>query len=188
MWSNQPRNVIVVLEKDALSRLFVEVANKYRVHVFPTRGYSSYSYVKDIVRWVNSSEKSAVVLYFGDYDPSGCDIERDLAERLKRYGAKSFEVKRIALTKEQIVQYKLPPKPEDIATLEKLKRDPRIKRYGLDYACELDSLEPRVLQKVIEDAITLNIDQKLWSETLQRIDKEREELKQKLERIKIIWE
>jgi len=188
LWSNQPRNVIIVLEKDALSRLFVEVADRYRVHVYPTRGYSSYSYVKDIVRHINTKDKTTIILYFGDYDPSGRDIERDLVDRLRRYGAKNFEVRRIALTREQIAQYNLPPRPEDVATIEKLKRDPRAKRYGIDYACELDALEPKTLQKIIEDAILENIDLSKWKETLRKIEEEREELRRRLERVRVLLE
>jgi len=51
------------------------------------------------------------MLYFGDFDPSGIDIERDLSKRLERYGAEDFIVQRIALTNEQIKEYNLPPIP-----------------------------------------------------------------------------
>ena len=189
MWKNQPQNVIIILEKDALSRLFVDVADRFRVQVFPTRGYGSYTYIKDIAERICSNpEKPTIILYFGDYDPSGRDIERDLTERLERYGGVNFKCVRVALTKDQITHYNLPPRPEDIATLEKLKRDPRTKTYGLEYACELDALEPSVLQTIIRDAITTNIDHKIWNETLEQIEKEREQLKEKLKRLKIQWE
>jgi len=188
LWTSQPKSVVVVLEKDALSRLVSESADKYRVQVFVTRGYGSYTYVKDLAKRIGVNNKPTVILYLGDYDPSGRDIERDLTERLRRYGAENFEVRRVALTKEQIHMYSLPPRPEDIATLEKLERDPRTRRYGMDYACELDALDPRLLQTLIEDAIVSNIDMKIWNETLEKIEKEKEELKQKLERIKIVFE
>jgi len=188
MWKDQPKNVIIVLEKDALSRLFTDVADDYRVKVYPTRGYGSYTYVKDLARHISLCGKHTVVLYFGDYDPSGRDIERDLTDRLKRYGAEDFEVIRVALTREQIHMYNLPPKPEDAETLAKLMRDPRSKTYGLDYACELDALEPDILKSMIKDAIIRNIDVNLWNKTIDQINEERKKLKEKLSKMKVIFE
>jgi hypothetical protein len=189
LWKNQPKNVIIALEKDALSRLFVDVAENFNIHVFPTRGYGSYTYIKGMAGRMNSnSDKPTIILYFGDYDPSGRDIQRDLEERLEAYGGENFTVTRIALTKEQITQHNLPPRPEDIATLEKLKRDPRTKTYGMEYAAELDALEPTTLQEIIRKAIQNQIDQQKWNETLTQIKEEQQKLKEKLAKLKIEWE
>jgi len=187
MWSSQPRNVLVALEKDALSRLFVDVADDFHVHVYPTRGYSSYTYVKNMAGNMDA-EKPTVVLYFGDLDPSGRDIERDLGERLGAYGAEHFTVKRIALTEEQITRYDLPPRPKDAATMEKLQRDPRTKTYGMEYAAELDALEPPTLQDLIRKAIQEQIDTGEWNSRLEQIRKEQQKLKEKLGKLKIEWE
>lgn len=187
LWKNQPYNVLIALEKDALSRLFTDVADRYRINVYPTRGYGSYTYVKNMATKMNS-EKPTIVLYFGDYDPSGRDIERDLTERLNAYGATNFKVTRVALTKEQIVQFNLPPRPEDVATLEKLKRDPRTKTYGMDYAAELDAIEPSTLQTIIQKAIESTIDNEKWNQTIETIQKERQQLKEKLTKLKIEWQ
>ena len=189
LWKNQPRNVLVAVEKDALSRLFIDVADKFHIHVFPTKGYGSYTYVKNMATRMNSnSEKPTIVLYFGDYDPSGRDIQRDLKERLGTYGGENFQVVRIALTKDQIARFNLPHRPEDATTLEKLGRDPRTKTYGMEYAAELDALEPPTLQAMTRDAITTTIDDKKWKEDLEQIRQEQEQLKEKLKKLKIEWE
>lgn len=189
LWKNQPRNVLIALEKDALSRLFVDVANDFHTYVFPTKGYGSYTYVKNMAGRMNSNhEKPTIVLYFGDYDPSGRDIERDLIDRLERYGGENFKGVRIALTKDQIARFNLPPRPEDVATLEKLQRDPRTKTYGMEYATELDALEPPTLQAIIRDAITATIDDKKWKEVLEQIRQEQQQLREKLKKLKIEWE
>lgn len=189
LWKNQPRNVLIALEKDALSRLFVGVADDFHIHVFPTKGYGSYTYVKNMAGRMNSnSEKPTIVLYFGDYDPSGRDIQRDLKERLGAYGGENFQVVRIALSEDQIARFNLPPRPEDAATLEKLRRDPRTKTYGMEYAAELDALEPPTLQAIIRDAITATIDDKKWKEALEQIRQEQQQLREKLKKLKIEWE
>jgi hypothetical protein len=187
MWETQPCQVLIALEKDALSRLFTDVADRFHVNVFPTRGYGSYTYVMDMAQRIASEGKPAIVLYFGDYDPSGRDIERDLTERLKRYGAEVFKVVRIALTKDQISEFNLPPRPEDAATIEKLGRDPRRFRYGLEYACELDALEPPTLQDMIRRSIEEQIDDKEWNARYEQIKKEQEKLKEKLAKLKITF-
>jgi hypothetical protein len=186
LWQNQPQNVIIALEKDALSRLFTDVADSFRIHVYPTRGYGSYTYIKLMALKMNG-QKPTTVLYFGDYDPSGQDIQRDLEKRLTAYGAKNFKVIRMALTKEQITQYNLPPRPEDAETIAKLQRDPRTKTYGIDYACELDALEPTTLQHIIRTAILNSIDLEKWNQTIQQIKDEQQKLKEKLAKLKIEW-
>jgi len=184
LWSAQPHHVLVVLEKDALSRVFMTVANRYRVKVFPTRGYASFTYVKTIIENLED-DKPNIVLHFGDFDPSGRDIERDLTKRLVSYGAKNLVVKHIALTEAQIKDLNLPAKPEDLETLKKLERDPRAKRYGLDYAVELDALDPKLLTELIEDSISEEINVGLWTAQLRQIELEKTSLVEKLKNVKV---
>lgn len=183
LWEDQPFQVLVVLEKDALSRLVSGVAGAFRVKTFPTRGYGSYTYVNDIAAECNE-DKPTVVLYLGDYDPSGLDIERDLENRLNRYGAGDFEVKRVALTMDQIRLYQLPPLPAKTS-------DPRLARFiadtgGMD-AVELDALPPNVLEHLVRSALLAHIDLEKWNDRIEKIEKEREKLRQKLEDLKLIW-
>jgi hypothetical protein len=189
MWADQPNKVMVALEKDALSRLFLDVANGFRVQVYATRGYGSYTFVKDMAGDLyTGDDKENVILYFGDYDPSGRDIERDLKDRLVRYyGRTNFTVIRIALTPEQIQQYNLPPMPEDAATLKKLSRDTRTKIYGLEYAVELDAIEPSVLQGLIRRAIVSKIDEEKWTAQKEKIDEETKELQEKFEGLRVFF-
>jgi hypothetical protein len=185
MWTNQPRQVIIALEKDALSRIFIQVASEFRVNVYATRGYGSYSFINDLAG-ILDPKKEIVILYFGDYDPSGRDIQRDLRERLIRYYGKSnFTVVRIALTEAQISEYNLPPVPEDAETLAKLERDPRTKTYGMEFAVELDALEPPVLQEMIKKAITAQVDSEKWNAKIAEINQDKEELKERLSRLSI---
>jgi hypothetical protein len=182
-WTDQPKQVIVALEKDALSRLFVDIADGYRINVYATRGYGSYTFVNDMAGDLNK-DKEVVVLYFGDYDPSGRDIQRDLKERLVKYcGRDDFTVVRIALTPEQIAEYNLPPMPEDKETLAKLQRDPRTKTYGMTYAVELDAIEPNELQKLIKSAIIAQIDHEKWQARMKESERLQQELKSKLETV-----
>ena len=172
MWEDQAYNVVVSLEKDALSRLMSDVANRYSVRTFPTRGYPSFTYVQRMASYIRNrlKGKPTVVLYFGDFDPSGVDIERDLTERLTKYRAGDFKIRRVALTHDQIVQYSLPPMPVK-------KSDARtpsfVAAYG-DEAVELDALDPNVLKQLVAESIEEYMDTEAWI----RRENEIEELKQ----------
>jgi len=184
IWADQPRYVEVWVEKDALSRLVAEVAIQYRVITCPARGYSSYSYLRRAVERFRGAGKPVVVIYLGDYDPSGLDISRDLHERLLRYGTEGLEVKRAALTLEQIRKYRLPPMPAKAS-------DPRHERFvantgGTD-AVELDALPPDALQQAVRKAIEQEIDADAWNSSLEQEELEREDLRRRLAQAKITW-
>lgn len=183
LWEDQPHQILVVLEKDALSRLVSEIAENFRVKTFPTRGYSSYTFVQDIAQECNS-QKPTKILYLGDYDPSGLDIQRDLGNRLKCYGTTNFELKRVALTPDQIQHYQLPPLPAKTS-------DPRTAQFiadtGRSDIVELDALPPNVLQDLVKNAILSHIDTEKWNARVQQIQTEREKLRQKLEALQLSW-
>jgi hypothetical protein len=91
LWENQPKHVEVWLEKDALASLFEEACYGYRVIIFPSRGYSSYTKVAEALferfcdLWLQEPIKQVIILYFTDHDPSGLDMELDLKKRFKQY-------------------------------------------------------------------------------------------------------
>ena len=180
-WEDQPCYLLISLEKDALSRLVSQVANRYAVRTFPTRGYPSFSYVLRMAQYIRErlKGKKTIVLYLGDFDPSGVDIERDLAERLRRYGAGDFTVKRVALTREQIIKYQLPPMPVKRSDA----RAPRfVAAYG-DEAVELDALDPNELKRILAEAIEEHIDMELWRKREREIEELREWLRERLRSI-----
>ncbi len=178
MWEDQPVYLLISLEKDALSRLVSRIGNKYSVRTFPTRGYPSYSYVQTMANYMQTrlAGKPTIVLYFGDFDPSGVDIERDLEDRLGRYGATEYKVKRIALTADQIRQYSLPPMPVKRSDA---RAEGFLAEHG-DKSVELDALDPNLLQETVEKSIRENIDVRRWNARVRKIDELQKWIKNKL--------
>ena len=181
MWDDQHKNLLISLEKDALSRLVSRIANRYSVRTFPTRGYPSFSYVQDMSRYIMTrlGGKQTLILYFGDFDPSGVDIERDLTDRLQKYGTRDFEVHRVALTFDQIKRYDLPPMPVKRSDA---RADGFLAEHG-DRAVELDALDPNLFQRTVEEAIRHQIDARRWNAKVRKIDELRDWIKLKLEDI-----
>lgn len=186
LWNGQPKRVEVWVEKDALARICSEAAEQYNVVTCPSRGYSSFTYVAKAAGRMRryKEDPEIVVLCFGDYDPSGLDIARDLEARLNRYGAPNLTVKWIALTLEQIESYSLPPMPAKSS-------DPRLARFMADTggsdAVELDALEPNVLTDLITEAIQAEIDVEIWDERTREIHEQTEKVKEMFENVRLVY-
>lgn len=157
-WLYQEWYVEVWLEKQALEGVFEAVTGDMEVVLMPGRGYSSATFVKeahDRFQEAAMEEKKLAVLYFGDYDPSGMDIERYVHDKMEAHGTYLDAFARIALTLEQIKEYKLPPVP---AKKSDSRRDAFVAVHG-DMAVELDALNVRVLKSLIAAGI-----QEFWNE------------------------
>ncbi len=73
-------------EKDALSAILQRSTEKYHIQLVINKGYTSSSAIYSAYkRFVNhiSKGKRVVVLYFGDHDPSGLDMVRDIRDRVE---------------------------------------------------------------------------------------------------------
>jgi len=184
MWETQPKFVEVWVEKDALSMLVSDEAKQFKVKTCPSKGYSSFTYIADAVnRFRRHPDQECIILYGGDYDPSGMDITRALQARLTRYGA-DVTVKRIALSLEQIREYNLPPMPAKTS-------DARYAQFVADTggadAVELDALEPPVLQQIVRDAVKEEIDWEAWDKRVKEIRDTRDKMRIVLEDLEIEW-
>lgn len=74
----------VWVEKDALSGVLLEVTEPYHIPVMVNRGYSSASAIFDSYkrfRKALEAGQQVLILYLGDYDPSGVDMIRDVYDR-----------------------------------------------------------------------------------------------------------
>lgn len=146
------------IEKDALSSIFTRVASPYTIPVVVCRGFSSVSFLNDYkIRLSNYPNRNPVLLYFGDFDPSGVEMLTAMETTLRdELGVVGIKFKRIALLKEDIYKYKLPHSPDALK-----KTDTRAKKHIAEYgeiAVELDALPPKVLQSKIKEAIEDELD------------------------------
>lgn len=165
----QQRNIEIWVEKDALSNVLFRVTSKYHIRLMVNRGYSSISAMYDAHRRLRSGD---VILYFGDHDPSGKDMVRDIRERMEEFG-REIDVRPVALTMEQIRRFNPPPNPAKIT-------DPRAKWYIREYgrtSWELDALPPRELIRLAEEAVEELIDLDLYNRCLDREQRDIEELR-----------
>jgi len=202
-WADQRYLVELWVEKEALAETLYRWTAQWRIRVRVNRGYSSWTFIHENVkelRWLLNDYERIVILYCGDWDPSGTDIDRFLREALQFFGIPRdrVELRRVAVTPEQIRRYNLPPRPEDSDTIEKLARDPRSKRFferedffklSLEerkrvilesgkYVVELDALVafvPQEFKRLLNDEIA-----KYWDENVyKKLQAKKKELEAK---------
>lgn len=149
----QKRYVEVWIEKDALSNVFLPICNFYDVPLIIGRGYASYTAICEAQTRILEMNKPTTILYFGDFDPSGEDIVRYIKTEMP-----NVDIQKIALTEQQIKDYKL-------LTMPAKKTDNRsakfISKYGDCCCVELDALDPKLLQQLIIDNLKQNLDENI---------------------------
>lgn len=174
-WEDQTSYVELWFEKDALLSVFERAAELRQLPIFSNRGYVSDSAVWEaaqrIIRLTRSGRK-AHILHFGDHDPSGLDMTRDVEDRLTLFGA-TVQIHRLALNMDQVKQYDPPPDPAK-------PQDSRYEKYVEEFGeeCwELDALEPDVLVKLVNNRVARWVDTKKWQAALKREEEGKQELK-----------
>jgi hypothetical protein len=173
-WASQPNHVEIFVEKDAMLGVIENVCEELDVPYFACRGYSSISALWEAghkrmrPKMLAVRKRKLCVLYLGDHDPSGIDMDRDVRDRLTTFlgdiGDKEFEVARLALNMDQIEQYEPPPNP--VKATDSRSAAYR-ERFDTDNCWELDALDPPVIVELIREAVIERRDELLWDSAVE---------------------
>jgi len=163
-WIEQTWMPEVWVEKDAATSILQPITREFRVTFQVNRGYVSASTLWKAVRRIairdHENDQPTTILYFGDLDPSGEDMVRDIRDRIDELAditgdLTRFEVVKVALDADQVDFHQLPPNPAKAT-------DSRFRGFialtGSPLSWELDALPPDVLQQMCWDAIDMTID------------------------------
>jgi hypothetical protein len=172
-WQDQPYRPEVWIEKEALAGVIEPICKKLDISYLSCRGYTSQSEMwKSGQRLIAmaTSGQIPVILHFGDHDPSGIDMTRDIIDRLEMFTAIDLDLRRLALNMDQVRKYNPPPNPAKVT-------DTRFNGYVIDYgheSWELDALEPAVLSGLVESEVIALRDENVFMEAQTLEDKHRE--------------
>ncbi|MCD4739484.1 MAG: hypothetical protein K8R89_09555, partial [Anaerolineae bacterium] len=174
---NQVWRPEVWIEKDALMGVITKVCQRYDVPYFSCRGYTSQSAMWQAghgrLRRNAVNGQKTLIIHLADHDPSGLDMTRDIGDRLTMFaGWEIHDIKRIALNMNQIEEFTPPPNPTKLS-------DSRAKAYIAVYgddSWELDALEPKVIESLIEHTLKQVIDDTEWERVDCRILAHKESL------------
>ena len=175
LWQDQEYRPEIWIEKDALVGVFERTANQYDVPLFSCRGYNSQSEMWRAAMRIKQYQEDGqqpIILHFGDHDPSGIDMSRDIKERMKVFGV-NLEFKRIALNMPQVRKFKPPPNPAK-------ETDARFADYYREHGqhCwELDALDPRTLENLVTTEIDKILDPEPFYALMKKQERERVILK-----------
>lgn len=165
----QEYSIYLGVEKEGIVEQLSSWFGDLGLPIISLKGYSSQSYVTQVMEHAQDRGRPAVLIYAGDFDPSGLDIDRDFRERTNCFDA----VVRIALNEDQITEYDLPPQ---MGKATDSRAGAFIKKYGKLVQVELDALPPDVLRGLYRDAIFDFFDLSTWEQVKEIEQREREQL------------
>lgn len=176
-WAGQPYRPEVWIEKDALVGVIEGVCTRLDVPYFSCRGYTSQSEMwraaQRLRRYIEDAQ-TPIIFHFGDHDPSGKDMSRDIQDRLTLFlktdlellgdDSPQFEFRRLALNMDQIDEFNPPPNP---AKTTDSRAEAYIAEFG-EESWELDALEPKVIVELIEKAVRSVCDDSAYDAAVER--------------------
>jgi hypothetical protein len=195
-WQDQPVHLELWCEAAGMVPILSRVARPYGLRVSSGGGYDSVTAKHKLAKRVQERFQEdgikTLVLHVGDFDPSGEDLSMVLGEDVLmmvsqllwddgRVRRDAFELERVALTGEQVVEREIetaPPKPTDSRMQGFVNRHPDIvDQLGTtDIAAQLEALEPQALTDLFENMIEQYIDHDAYDQVLDRERTQRDEL------------
>jgi hypothetical protein len=148
----QERLPVIVVEKATLIAQVMSWFDGLCVPAVALRGYASESLERLVLDLVDHDRREVEFLYCGDHDPTGEDIPRAFEENT------GLDLRRVALTVEQVEGYGLPPAPGK-------ESDSRaagfVARHGRLVQVELEALPPEDLRALLEAELDAILDTSL---------------------------
>jgi hypothetical protein len=190
-WTSQKNRVIVLCEKAGKAGVVRKACEPTRTPFASMGGDHSISFgmvlAAEIAEWRNQGLRIRV-LYVGDHDPSGVRMDariiKDLGLQTYRMvrrdgtptGRTSGELSRVAITLDQAHELDIPT--EDVklggSESERTKQQEYIDRHG-DEQVELDAIKSAVLERMIVEAIEMEIENdRSWESRVSEIEGEEE--------------
>jgi hypothetical protein len=183
-WQTQQNHVEIWSEKATVLGSIRPIANKWGVKTRVCHGYGSCGLemqVGDLFESVGA-EKDITVLYIGDHDPSGDQMQDDIHGRAATASGLDFAIVRLAIHPEDIKKFKLPP--------QKIKdTDTRAARFRRKFGknantVELDALPVDELRRRLDGAIDELVDHEPWDRQLAVQEVELDCIREFAERLK----
>ena len=140
LWARSPYRIEVWCESDSIAGVIYETTHRWDVPLMSTRGYSSATFAYSAaVAWLQDDRKP-VVLYVGDHDPHGLEIESALRSELELHYGGAIYFERMGVTWGQVEDWDLPgTKPK--------------KPYGFPLAVEAEAIPPGDMRLLVDEAV-----------------------------------
>lgn len=94
-------------ESQSIAGVLSDVTDKWGLPLFPCKGYSSETFAYEAAANWRIDERDPVILYVGDLDLHGKQIEQDLRRKLEAFYGRSVVWVRVGLTEVQVKRHGL---------------------------------------------------------------------------------
>jgi hypothetical protein len=153
----QPFKLAIVGEKSSLEPVLAPIAEAYQADLYLPTGNISDTLIYQMAKVGAEDGRPMVAFYFADADPSGWNMGIEVARKLQALQALhfpdlEFQVRRVALTPDQVREYGLPSTP--LKETEK-RADRWVAAFGVEQT-EVDALaalRPDLLRTIAHEAI-----------------------------------
>jgi hypothetical protein len=180
-WEGQDNYVELWVEKAALAGVLRPLASKYHVTLMVNRGYSSAS--RPCTRAPSASRSTGTGTPSSSTWGTTTQAERTWCATSTTGSSCSavhgIDVRKLALTMEQVREYDPPPNPAKMTDSRAAKY---VEEHGAD-SWEVDALNPTILAEIIETAFQSVTDMDMMNEVIRKEKKERKHLVAALPRL-----
>jgi len=152
LWADANVSVEIWCEKEAMAGVLFEETGIWDVPLMVARGFSSESFLHSTAEQIKKDGRPTYIYHFGDHDPSGRIIDRQIERGLRRLAPDAdIRFARLAVTTEQIATWDLPTRPTKQAK----------NRHAANFvgrSVELDAIPAWRLRGLVRDAIRQHVD------------------------------
>ena len=163
----QPYKLVIFGEKSSLEAVLCPVAEDHQADLYLPTGEISDTLLHQMARVAEADGRPMVVFCFSDADTAGWQMPISIACKLQAfktlgYALDAFQVRRVALTPDQVQEYGLPSTPLKATELrgDKWRADMGVEQTEID---ALASLQPELLRQLVTDAMAPFFDATLAS-------------------------
>jgi hypothetical protein len=151
--AKQEYYIEVWIEKAALFHMVKPVADRFCRRTVACKGYASISFQADFFNRASEAlmrDQKPIILYFGDWDPSGCDMPYAIMRTLEDdLGLTGIQIYRCGINPEHFPS--LHAEPVGVKDADSRSKS-FIREHGTT-AYELDAFEPSELQMLVRESL-----------------------------------
>jgi len=159
-WQNQTNYCEVWCEKATILGAIRPIADEWGITLRVCHGFGSTGMEQQVGDLFEDIVQPISVFFLGDHDPSGHVIEEDIHRRAENASGKPFRMRRLAIHKDDIASFKLPP--QKIKMTDSRAASFR-RQFGRNAATvELDALPASELRLRVNSAVEALVDRERW--------------------------